>query len=197
MTLAIGSVEMSVAQTPSPAPSTSLAPSPHPLSTPMDFQGIPRFSKLPDSPVYRGGQPTNQAFGNLRTIGVKTIVDLRLLYDDRSALQGLGLRYVHIPCNLNNLCHGEIMKFLKVANDPQNQPIYVHDELGVDSVGVMIACYRTYNGWTAQEAITEMEQDWLDAYGPPVFHLMERLVKKANYTEPDIQKQIVHVKVVP
>ena len=49
--------------------------------------------------------------------------------------------------------------FLKVVNDPKNQPVYVHCVGGRHRTGVMTAIYRmTIDKWTSDQAFNEMKQ---------------------------------------
>src|SRR5216117_2405059 len=53
----------------------------------------------------------------------------------------------------------ELAEFLKIVNDPANQPVYVHCVGGRHRTGVMTAAYRMMqHGWTADEAFKEMKQ---------------------------------------
>ena len=48
-------------------------------------------------------------------------------------------------------------QFLKLVNDPANQPVYVHCAGGKHRTGVMTAVYRmTHDTWNADRAYAEM-----------------------------------------
>ena len=52
-----------------------------------------------------------------------------------------------------------VAQFLKIVTDPANQPVYVHCMGGRHRTGVMTAAYRmTQQGWTADQAFSEMKQ---------------------------------------
>jgi protein tyrosine/serine phosphatase len=52
-----------------------------------------------------------------------------------------------------------IDQFLKIVNDPANQPVYVHCVGGRHRTGVMTAVYRmTQEGWSADQAFQEMKR---------------------------------------
>src|SRR6266496_4441470 len=62
--------------------------------------GIKNFYQV-DEHVYRGGQPTDEGFQYLSTIGVKTVIDLREA-DERSkaeedAVTAAGMKYINVP----------------------------------------------------------------------------------------------------
>ena len=53
----------------------------------------------------------------------------------------------------------QLSEFLRIVNDPVNQPVYVHCVGGRHRTGVMTATYRmTHEGWTADQAFKEMKQ---------------------------------------
>src|SRR5438128_812424 len=66
-----------------------------------DLTGLKNFAQV--SPMLcRGAQPGNEGFRTLKKMGVKTVINLRALHSDRKELKGLGLQYVHIPCQAWN-----------------------------------------------------------------------------------------------
>jgi len=53
----------------------------------------------------------------------------------------------------------KIDQFLRIVNDPANQPVYVHCVGGRHRTGVMTAVYRmTQDGWSADQAFQEMKR---------------------------------------
>ena len=53
----------------------------------------------------------------------------------------------------------QLAQFMKIVNDPANQPVYVHCVGGRHRTGVMTAAYRMTNeGWTSDKAFSEMKQ---------------------------------------
>ena len=72
------------------------------LSTAFGYQNpnLPNFQKV-DEHVYRGAQPTDEGFRELAKLGIKTIVDLRLIGEHSQAqeerlVSSLGMRYVSV-----------------------------------------------------------------------------------------------------
>ena len=52
-----------------------------------------------------------------------------------------------------------VQKFLALANDPANQPIFVHCKGGRHRTGLVTAVYRmTHDGWNADQAYDEMKK---------------------------------------
>ena len=130
-------------------------PTTQPLASPRDLSGVPNFARVSDV-LYRGAQPNREGFTLLRAIGVKTVVDLRgeVHQDD---LEGLGLKYVHIPSDVFHPRQSQMIEFLRVVNDPANQPVFVHCQRGADRTGCYVGVYRIVEqGWTARDAEAEL-----------------------------------------
>jgi len=131
---------------------------------------IENFGRINDS-YYRGAQPTGHDYADLAALGVKTVIDLTEDGDVRESgmVQSTGMKFYRIPMTT----HGEpapqsVAQFLKLVNDPVNQPVYVHCQGGRHRTGIMTAVYRmTEDGWTADRAFSEMQQY---GFGPAFLH---------------------------
>ncbi|MHC4951987.1 MAG: fused DSP-PTPase phosphatase/NAD kinase-like protein, partial [Planctomycetota bacterium] len=98
-------------------------------------------------------------------LGIKTVVNLRSLHSDRDELEGTTLAYEHIRMEAWDPELDEIEAFLKIATDPDKQPVFVHCLHGADRTGTMVAVYRiVVQDWNKQKAIDEMQK------GPFGFH---------------------------
>ncbi len=122
----------------------------------LDRQGLPNFHRVADN-LYRGAQPDPVAFGKLKTLGVRTVINLRSEHENRVACETDGLCYVHIPQRGWAIGDSDALAFLKVATDPANGPMFVHCRHGADRTGTMVAVYRVVvEGWSKADAIDEM-----------------------------------------
>jgi tyrosine-protein phosphatase SIW14 len=111
---------------------------------------------------YRGARPTEQDLADLAKFGVKTTIDLTNGDGDSNEqrlAEGAGLKFFKIAMNTRVVPTAEqIATFLKIVNDPDNQPVYVHCVGGRHRTGVMTAIYRmTQENWTAAQAFQEMK----------------------------------------
>ncbi len=156
----------------------SAAPATRPVpAKPQDIPGVENFAKVSDI-LYRGAQPTEEGFAELKRRGIKTVVNLRSFHGDRSELKGLGLRYAHIYCKAWHPEDEDTVKFLKILEDPANHPVFVHCQEGADRTGCVVAVYRIVEqGWTLEQAVEEMHdfgfhpvwfviEDYLDGFNP-------------------------------
>jgi len=111
---------------------------------------------------YRGAQPSDRDYAELAAAGIKTIVDLQ---QDGSAgeqrlVETAGMKFYRVGLSDKDWpSPDQAERFLKVVNDPDNQPVFVHCHGGKHRAGIMTAIYRmTHDGWTADKAYAEMKQ---------------------------------------
>jgi protein tyrosine/serine phosphatase len=122
---------------------------------------IDNFGRV-NANYYRGAQPEGHDYAELAAIGIKTVIDLQNDGDHQEAtiVERAGMKFYRIPMTTHEAPTTEkIALFLKLVNDPANQPVYVHCAGGRHRTGVMTAVYRmTDEGWTADKAFAEMKQ---------------------------------------
>lgn len=118
--------------------------------------GVTNFAKVSDA-LWRGAQPTAEGFQNLEKAGVKTVVNLRHDHDDAELLAGTKLKYVRIKTRAWDPDEEDVVSFLKVVQDPESWPVFVHCAEGRDRTGYCVASYRIVDqGWKPDDAIREM-----------------------------------------
>ena len=94
---------------------------------------------------------------HLEKLGIKTVVNLRLVHSDRDEIENTGLSYEHIPMTTWNTQDEDVVRFLKIITNSNNTPVFVHCQFGADRNGTMCAIYRIAGeGWNKNEAIDEM-----------------------------------------
>jgi len=130
-------------------------------SAQLDQIHIANFGRVSDS-YYRGAQPVGGDFADLKALGVKTVIDLQEYgdADEPVAARQAGLNYIRIGMNTRiNPTSAQLDQFLKIVNDPAQQPVYVHCAGGHHRTGVMTAVYRmTKDGWNGTQAFAEMKK---------------------------------------
>ena len=122
---------------------------------------IDNFGQVNDN-YYRGAQPEGRDYSDLAAIGVKTLVNLTSDDADpgeRAMAERAGMRYFQIPMTTHQPpTAAQLTEFMRIVNDPANQPVYVHCVGGRHRTGVMTAAYRmSEEGWTADRAFKEMK----------------------------------------
>lgn len=132
------------------------------FSFPQGVFAIPgdQFNEV-EPGFWRGGLPRKRGLEQLKTMGVRTVIDLMDEDPKKWSLiaANLGIRYVNIPMRRTRPIPTESIKqFLDIVEDPANRPIYVHCRAGKDRTGAMIAIYRMHAcDWSSAQAIKEMK----------------------------------------
>jgi len=135
-----------------------------------EARGVPYAAEVAPG-LYRGGQPDADGIAWLKSIGVKTVVNLRHYHGntEKKRVEGAGMRYERIALESSDAPEpDQVARFLTLVRDPSLRPMYVHCAHGVDRTGVMMSVYRMEEeGWTNAEAFAEMEyfgahKIWLD-----------------------------------
>ena len=124
--------------------------------------------------LYRSGQlEPDELEEEIRRRGIKTVVNLGSQTNwDQDVCRRLGVKLVDIPvgdvwCVAGEPAPGQEARpdapydlegFWKLVEDPDSQPVLMHCWGGVHRTGVLTALYRIrYQGWTAGDAINEMD----------------------------------------
>jgi protein tyrosine/serine phosphatase len=111
---------------------------------------------------YRGAQPEGRDYADLAALGVKTIIDVHEHgpKGEQQMAERAGLKFYRIPLNeMAAPTPEQAAEFLKLVNDPENQPVFVHCAGGRHRTGTLTAIYReTHDGWTADQAFEEMKR---------------------------------------
>lgn len=163
----------------------SSGPSPAPISAarPADASrddwaqrtakpGLPNLARVDDN-LWRGGKPDGVGFATLKTMGVRTVVDLGLYFFEVDNLNDRQLAYEHIPFYTWTPRDADVARFLRIATSKSRGPVYVHCRKGADRTGLMCAVYRVVvSGWTKQQAIDEMTRGGF-GFDPQYQHLVQ------------------------
>jgi protein tyrosine phosphatase (PTP) superfamily phosphohydrolase (DUF442 family) len=152
------------AQAPSPTSAPAAAPAfpPPAHGEKLRITGIPHAGKITET-LYRGAQPQEVGFSELKLLGITTIVDLRSedrekVEWERKHAESLGMRFVHIPVNgWSSPTDEQVVQFLALLRDNPGQRVFLHCHFGEDRTGVFTAIYRiAFEKWSADQAIKEM-----------------------------------------
>jgi protein tyrosine phosphatase (PTP) superfamily phosphohydrolase (DUF442 family) len=142
-----------------PSPPAATQPS---FGEKLRIAGIHNAGKINDV-LYRGAQPREQAFSELKKLGITTIVDLRgedaeKIQWERKHAESLGMRFVNIPVSgWSPPTDEQVVQFLSLFRGDSPQKIFVHCRFGDDRTGVFVATYRmAFEKWTAEQAMKEM-----------------------------------------
>ncbi len=122
---------------------------------------IKNFGRI-NTNYYRGAQPDHRDYPALAALGIKTVIDLTQdgRADEPVLVQRAGMRFYRIALTTSDRpSEASITQFLKLVNDPDKWPVFVHCQGGRHRTGAMTAVYRmNQDGWTADRAYQEMKQ---------------------------------------
>ena len=122
---------------------------------------IGNFGKINNN-YFRGAQPKGGDYADLAALGVKTVIDLQRDGPSKEAgyVKAAGMNFFRIGMTTTDRpTDAQVAQFLKIVNDPANQPVFVHCAGGRHRTGTMTALYRmTNDGWTPAQAYSEMKQ---------------------------------------
>jgi protein tyrosine phosphatase (PTP) superfamily phosphohydrolase (DUF442 family) len=130
---------------------------------------LPLFHRVDDN-YLRGAQPLRGGIGTLARLGVKTIVDLRSIYDHtddvKETAEIVGLAYQWVPMSVwNPPTDEEANRFVSIVTDTTKGPFYVFCADGLNRIGEMTAIYRVaHNNWAVEKALDEADQLGFNPY---------------------------------
>jgi protein tyrosine phosphatase (PTP) superfamily phosphohydrolase (DUF442 family) len=130
---------------------------------------LPLFHRV-DENYTRGSQPLRGGIGTLTRLGVKTVVDLRSIYDYtddvKNAAGASGLGYEWVPMSVwNPPTDEEANRFVSVVTDSTKGPFFVFCADGLNRIGEMTAIYRVaHSKWTVEKALAEADQLGFNPY---------------------------------
>ena len=109
--------------------------------------------------LYRSEQPSKKGFKEIEKIGVKTVLNLRRLRNNKRKAKDFNFNLVHHPIKTKQLNENDILKALQVIKNSK-QPVLVHCWHGSDRTGTIIAAYRiVIENWSKKKAIEEFRKD--------------------------------------
>jgi protein tyrosine phosphatase (PTP) superfamily phosphohydrolase (DUF442 family) len=126
--------------------------------------GIGNVAEVDPAPdaVYRGGQPSREGIETLRSMGVRTVLDLRAdaVPWEREAVKAAGMTYVNIPMVASDVDPGKLARALDVLRTAE-RPVFLHCRHGRDRTGLSVAAYRLVDQpdqWTRAEVIRDLRR---------------------------------------
>jgi protein tyrosine phosphatase (PTP) superfamily phosphohydrolase (DUF442 family) len=130
---------------------------------------LPLFRRV-DENYLRGSQPQRGGVGTLSRLGVRTLVDLRSIYDHtpdvKASAEAAGLAYEWVPMSVwNPPTDEEASRFVSLVTDTSRGPFYVFCADGLNRIGEMTAIYRVaHSKWTVENALAEADELGFNPY---------------------------------
>lgn len=157
-------------------------------------EDLGNFGKVDDT-LWRGARPTEKGLAQLKSQGVKTIVnfenDKKVVEAEAAWCKANGVKFVSIPLSIITPPKlDKINQFLTLANDPAARPLYFHCMQGRDRTGTAAFAYRvSHDGWNYDRAYQEMVSYKFHTY---LLGLRGFLVWYANTQKPTSSSVAVH-----
>lgn len=151
--------------------------------------GVRNFTKV-DSTISIGGALSPEAYAAIARAGYKSVVNLRTdpepganLAAEQQAFKAEGLRYFHLPFSHSTPEAAPIDEFLKIVQDPANQPVLLHCATGTRASMFWAVKRVMVDGWTADRAMNELPA--LSGHvGPPLRPFILDYLKSHGKTRP-------------
>jgi uncharacterized protein (TIGR01244 family) len=126
-----------------------------------DIAGVSTFAQL-ESTIACGGSTKPEAIREIRNMGFKSVINLRLateegamVEEEGAAVKAAGMNYVHLPFNAQSPDPNLIDNFIAAVTRPANTPAYVHCAAGGRAAALWMIKRVKADGWTLDRALVE------------------------------------------
>ena len=126
-----------------------------------DIAGVSTFAQL-ESTIACGGSTKPEAIREIRNMGFKSVINLRLateegamVEEEGAAVRAAGMNYVHLPFNAQSPDPHLIDDFIAAVTKPVNTPAYVHCAAGGRAAALWMIKRVKADGWTVDRALVE------------------------------------------
>jgi uncharacterized protein (TIGR01244 family) len=126
-----------------------------------DIAGVSTFAQL-ESTIACGGSTKPEAIREIRNMGFKSVINLRLaseegamVEEEGAAVKAAGMNYVHLPFNAQSPNPQLIDNFIAAVTKPANTPAYVHCAAGGRAAALWMIKRVKADGWTVDRALVE------------------------------------------
>jgi len=141
---------------------------------------IPNFIEVNQN-IYRGGRPSKAGLDELKTLGIKTIINLEnnqkaVAFEKKYLKSEKGLNYFSIPmASLKTPRDADVAAVLNILKDSKYYPIFIHCQHGQDRTGLVMGLFRVFiENWTPGDAYQEMLDKGFHKILFPLDHYYEK-----------------------
>jgi uncharacterized protein (TIGR01244 family) len=125
--------------------------------------GISTFAQV-ETTIACGGATTPEAIREIRRMGFKSVVNLRLasepgarVEEEGAAVRAAGMNYLHLPFDRESPDPKLIDNFIAAVTAPANTPAYVHCAAGGRAAALWMIKRVKTDGWPKERALREAD----------------------------------------
>jgi len=129
--------------------------------TRKEIPGISTFAQV-ETTIACGGSTTPEAIREIRSMGFKSVINLRLaseqgamVEEEGVVVKAAGMNYVHLPFNAQSPDPKLIDNFIAAVSAPANTPAYVHCAAGGRAAALWMIKRVKADGWPEARALEE------------------------------------------
>ena len=132
---------------------------PAPQAPPPDIRNF--LQVTPD--FCTGAQPRPEHYAELKSRGVKTVLNLRTpgehrAEEEKAAVQAAGMEYINIPVSYRNPTDADVDAFLKITDDAAKRPMFVHCTAAIRVGGFWLIRRVLRDGMTWEAALEDAKK---------------------------------------
>jgi uncharacterized protein (TIGR01244 family) len=123
--------------------------------------GISNFARL-ETTIACGGATKPEAVPELKRMGFASIINVREASEqgadvetEEAAARAAGLRFEHVPFNLQNPSPDLVDRFIAAVTKPENQPAFVHCAAGGRAASLWMIKRVKVDRWDEARALEE------------------------------------------
>ncbi len=158
--------------------SAALAERPATWAQPVPETGVKNLNRVTPQ-LLRSAQPYAAGMREIEKLGVRTVITLRDLHDDKDEAHGTKLRLRRVKMDTWHIEDEDIVRVLAMLRRKADGPFLVHCQHGADRTGVVCAMLRIVEqGWSREDAIREMKDGGFGFH--PLWKNISRYLEKVD-----------------
>jgi uncharacterized protein (TIGR01244 family) len=129
--------------------------------TKENVPGITNFARL-QTTVACAGATKAEAVPEIKKMGFASIINVREANEpgaeverEEAAAKAVGLRFVHVPFNINSPAPDLVDRFIAAVAKPENNPAFIHCAAGGRAASLWMIKRVEIDGWDEQRALEE------------------------------------------
>lgn len=136
---------------------SALAERPEKWAQPVPGTAVKNLNRVTPQ-LYRSAQPDASGMRELEKLGVKTVINLRDLNDDKKEARGTKLRLHRVKMDAWHIEDEDVVRALALLRKKESGPFLIHCHHGADRTGVVCAMFRLVEQrWSREDAIRELK----------------------------------------